>query len=632
MSSLKCSLITPACFIVAAGMLFCPALARAQASLAAEDIIDEVPVKVGNLLEKFTVIRDAVQKDQWYYVPDQPRIVERRMSSGEREPEFALVRFQFKDPANPEQLAEGGFLQFAMSLGLPPEVLPQLRAVIARHRGGNPDAIRLAALPFKTAVAHLYFPKSGALVASENVGPGIAPTFATQKMAYAISLTKIEADIYDTLVSGTTGLAAGIEFTYTGLTPPVGFTVTVDWDQAYNYYSKDEKIRAELSLGGWFGGKANIDRNKLIESMKQNKVFTIDEIDNPENGAKYLEMVLDRINKELLQNAIPPQTIAEAQAGDPTPSQNILDKLKNKYFGSAGYSVAIKQRSQVRSGKEVVSFRSRKQQERKTIAAGFVGIGSYPEEMRKRLVHIVPPGPWKSAFFLLPNVGDAQEIGISQVDLEVRLKKGDATHATQVAVWKPTAVSPPAGASATPVLTVTGGWTGVGGTGPRSLLVFGMMDLYAQDPTLSGVRFETATQITLKNDVLRVNESRLVDDQIALVPPLSATKIIRLDTSSLSWSSLVPESKLVSATVTVKAGDKSFNALVKPRLVDGKPLPPREVNWVVPRNVSSIVANVTFRLADGSTVAWSDNGRNLAEGQENAGDLPIELVDKDWRP
>jgi hypothetical protein len=76
---------------LAIALVICPRAAQAQASLAAEDIIDEVPVKIGNAVEKFTVIRDAIQTDQWYYVPDQPRIAERVMSSGQREPEFALV-------------------------------------------------------------------------------------------------------------------------------------------------------------------------------------------------------------------------------------------------------------------------------------------------------------------------------------------------------------------------------------------------------------------------------------------------------------------------------------------------------------------------------------------------------------
>jgi hypothetical protein len=603
--------------LLAIAAMFCiPTTGLAQASLASEDIIDEVPVKIGNVIETFTVLRDAIQKDQWYYVPDQPRVVERVMSSGQREPEFMLVRYQFKDPANPEGLAEGGFLQFAMSLGLPPEAIPQLRTVIAQRTGGNPDTIRLSALPFKSAVANLYVPKSGLLIASEHVGPGIAPTFSTQKMTYAIPLTKIGSDVYDTLVNGTTGLAAGIEFTYTGLTPPVGFTVEVDWDQAYTFYSKDEKIRAELSLGGFFGGKASIDRNKMLETLKQNKVIRVMEIDNPENGAKYLEGVLERINKELLENVKPPTNIpTEASAGDPTPSKGILDKLKSRFFGSAGYSVAIKERKQVRQGKEIVSFNSRKLQERKTIAAGFVGIGSYPEEIRKRLVAIVPPGPWKSAYFLLPNVGDAQEIGIGQVDLELRLKKGNVTRETQLAVWKPNS-----------------GWRGVGNADPRSLLVFPLMSLFAQDPNLSDVRFESTTQVTLKNEVMKVTDSLPVDDQKAIVTPLSAVKVIRLDTTSLSWAGLVPDSKLVSATISLKAGDKSFNALVKPRLLDSKLAPPAPINWIVPRNVSSIVATVTFRLSDGSTVSWSENGRNLATGQENASDLYIELIDAHWKP
>jgi hypothetical protein len=173
----------------------------------------------------------------------------------------------------------------------------------------------------------------------------------------------------------------------------------------------------------------------------------------------------------------------------------------------------------------------------------------------------------------------------------------------------------------------------VGSTGlvAGSLMVFPLMDLFAGDPTLSGVKFDTATQVTLKNDVLRVNDSLPVDDQRAIVTPLSATKVVRLDTTSLSWSGLVPDSKLVSATVSLRAGDKSFNALVKPRLIDSKLALPAPVNWIVPRTVSSVTANITFRLSDGSTVSWPGNGRNLASGQENAGDLFIELVDADWR-
>ena len=253
--------------LVIAGLLAAPRASYAQASLASEDIIEEVIVRIGDVDHRFTVIRDALVKEQWYYAPDQPRLSERLMSSGKREPEFTLVRYQFKDPANPEALAEGGFMQFAITLGLPPEAQPQMKAAIAKHANVQPETIRLAALPFKDATVHLYIPKSGLLVASEHVGPGIAPTFATQKMTFAIPLSKIGSDVYDTIANGTTGLAAGVEFTYTGLTPPTGFTVEVDWDMAHTFFSKDEKARAEVSVMGFFGGKASGDRNKLVETL-----------------------------------------------------------------------------------------------------------------------------------------------------------------------------------------------------------------------------------------------------------------------------------------------------------------------------------------------------------------------------
>ncbi len=596
--------------------LLCPRLAFAQASLASEDMIDEVIVRIADVDYRFTVIRDALQKDQWYYAPDQPRLSERQMSNGKREPEFTLVRYQFRDPANPEALAEGGFMQFAITLGLPPEAQPQMKAAIAAHAKVAPESIRLAALPFKDATVHLYIPKSGMLVASEPVGPGIAPTFATQKMTFSIPLSKIGSDVYDTIANGTTGLAAGIEFTYTGLTPPTGFTVEVDWDQAYTFFSKDEKLRAEIGVMGFFGGKANVDRNKLVETLQQNKVLTIHEIEPGESGQQALQLILARINQELLAASTPPASVGEAQASDPKMPENILKRLTSKIFGSVGYSVAIKDRKITKKGKETVRFISRKLQDRKTLASGFVGIGAYPEDVRQRLVTIVPPGPWKSAFFMLPNVGDAQEIGVSQVDMEIRLRKGDQTHATQVAVWKPAT-----------------GWRGVGGGtsgDPRSLVAFGLMDLYAKDPSLADVKFETATQVTIKNDVLRVTDSLPVDDQRAIVTPLSAVKVVRLDTSSLSWAGLVPESELVSATVAIKAGDKSFTTLVKPRLVDANLVPPASVNWVVPRS-GPVTATITFRLKDGRTISWAQNGKNLAADQESAGDLFLELIDADWR-
>ncbi len=381
------------CFLVILlfGAMNAPLFAWAQPSLASEDIIDEIPVTIANVTERFTVVRDAVQKDQWYHVPDHLRLSERVGAGGARVPEFTVVRYRSKDPTNPETL-EGGFVQFAMSLAIPPEAIDQLKAAIAKVRNVPAPSIRLAALPFKSATAHLYVPKSGELIASEPIGSGIAPTFATQKIAYSIPLKKLGPNVYDSLVNGRPGLSVVVEFTYPGLTPPVGFQVTVDWDQAYSFYSRQDKLNTSFAVAGYFGAKADVDRQQLVEELEQNRVIQIDQIDDDGNTGKYVEMVLNRLNKELIDSMKPPTTVARL-GGTRLDDKTFLEKLRGNFTGTDGYSVAIKDRRQVKSGKEVFRFNARVLQERKTVAAGFVGIGDYPEEVRRRLVTIVQPAP-----------------------------------------------------------------------------------------------------------------------------------------------------------------------------------------------------------------------------------------------
>ncbi len=245
---------------------------HAQASLAAEDKIDEVPVTIKGVVESFTVVRDALIEEQWYYMPDRPRVFERTVD-GVTEPEFALIRYQFKDPDNPQELIEGGLLQFAASLAIPPEAIPQLEKVI-RQKTGSDKPIRLAAMPFKDATVSLYTPGEGTLLAEAPKGAGIAPTFATQKMAFSVPMTRVGSDVYDELVNGNTGMPVVVQFSFNGLTPPAGFKVEVDWDQTHDYYSKHQKFAAQAAWKG-FGGSIDVDRQKIRETLEENKCMKV---------------------------------------------------------------------------------------------------------------------------------------------------------------------------------------------------------------------------------------------------------------------------------------------------------------------------------------------------------------------
>ncbi len=97
------------------GFLILSAQVYGQASLAGENIIDTIEID-GTL---YTCVRDAMKEDQWYYIPNSPRLVENKID-GKMVPKFTLVRFQYKEGT---RFVEGGVLQFEVNMALPPKKL-----------------------------------------------------------------------------------------------------------------------------------------------------------------------------------------------------------------------------------------------------------------------------------------------------------------------------------------------------------------------------------------------------------------------------------------------------------------------------------------------------------------------------
>jgi hypothetical protein len=98
---------------------------QASPSLAAEHQIDGIPVTINGVKASFTVVQDAFDEYQWYYIPDQPRLFERTVD-GKTEPEFTLISYQFKNTSNSNNLLERGLLQFATRLAIPSQAMGQL--------------------------------------------------------------------------------------------------------------------------------------------------------------------------------------------------------------------------------------------------------------------------------------------------------------------------------------------------------------------------------------------------------------------------------------------------------------------------------------------------------------------------
>lgn len=594
--------------------------ARAQPSLAVGDQIDDIAISVRGTPEVFTVIRDANDRGQWYYVPNTPRLFERSFQ-GRTEPEFALVAYQFTDPKKAGALLEGGVLQFAATLAVPAEVLTGLRSEISKRLKAakppeqvEPESVRLSALPIKSAEVHLYTPQSGDFLAGSPHGEGIAPTFATQKMVFALPLTKVGTAVYEELINGNTGVPVVVMFKYQGLTPPAGFRVKFNFKRAHEHYSTDKKFAARASWFGIFGGSADISSKEILDTLKEAKAidFQVDEGETfkAADAEKYLQPILKRINDEIIEATKPPERINPAEA--PAPSAG-------GWF-SAGYSQATVKANYTNEKEEVVSFKIRQSVERGTVASGFIGIGQYPEDLRKKLVTLAGQGPLKSAFFVLPEVGDADALGITQVDLNVALRTGDGDSDSQLRKWSPGS-----------------GWTFQGSQASK-LIALPLAGVAREDPSLKDLRFlvDTTVHIGGRWSVTSKDVLKGINGDLPVAPPLENFDVIEIDTDACTWRGLDPDrkSRLEQIDVELKTGPGApFRRAIKPFNKDGKDTSPRPVFWLVPRAKEGaaetpVRTTIVFQ-AGGERIRWKHNGKDL---REIAPSLTLSLTDDDWRP
>jgi hypothetical protein len=580
-------------------------LVFAQASLISEDIIDDI--RVGN--ETFTVVRDAVRREQWYYVPDRPRLYE-RVSNQVAEPEFTLLKYQFDDPQHHGNLLEGGLLQFSSSLMLPSDVIEGLRDQISGRRSISKEIIRLSAMPIKSADVLIYTPQSATLLAEAPKGNGIAPTFATQKMVFTVPLTAIGADVYAGLVDSATGVPVMVSYTYEGLTPPGGFTVFVDYDQTYRHYSESSSFRAEASYLGLFGGgytrTSESIFNELVNSHCIRVDLTVGENFTMAQAQGYLQPILARINSELLEASKPPDKVDPAKASA---------AAKGGWWGSVNYSVATKSEVDRKHGTETFDFHVRSIMDRKTVASGFIGIGKYPDEIRKKLV-FNSVGTFQRAFFLLPGIEDVDQMGIRQVQLEVNMRS-DANNLLP----NPKTVS----------WTPKQSWSD--GAQTMNVIAFGLGGFGLSQEQIRRLKFVESVRISLKNGP-PLEYKQTVDafnGTLGIPRPTDNLEIVTVDGQSLSWKRLDTTSKLEAVEVAMASGNRAVSETLRPQLNNGKWEIPKPFYWLVGRSLGQqadpLSVTIRFRLDDGTTSTWSHSG----DLRQNSVSSTIVLFDSDWK-
>jgi hypothetical protein len=396
--------------------------AIAQVSLSSDHVID---IAVDGYENKFTVIRDGRDQNQWYYMPDMPRLVE-KSQGGKKIPEFTLLRYQYHNDKDLEKLVEGGFLQFGVTAEIPTDAFTQIKEYLENRFG---KAIKLGSVIFKSAQVSAYTPVNAAvndsstIMGAAGVGSGIAPVFSTQKMVFSFPYNKIGSNVINTLISSQTGIPVFVTLNYIGLTPKLGLKVEWDWQSIYNHYSSDEKFKASASYFGWVGASYEYSSQKIWDILTSDNSIRISGITgegfNPQDLDKILQPILARINSEILAGVQPPEKIAPAVASAPSASGR---------FFSVGYSVAMKEKHEIKSGKGTFDFSVQNMVERTTVIGGFMGIGSYSKDVRDLLVLNSTEDDYKSASIILPSPlsnDNWAELKINKIDLSLSMINDD---------------------------------------------------------------------------------------------------------------------------------------------------------------------------------------------------------------
>lgn len=561
--------------------------ACAQASLIAENIVDAVSVSVktpdgSTEKQTYTLVRDARISEQWYYFPNQPRLAE-TVIDGARVPELSFIRYT--SSTSDGQLKSAGLLTFAVTLAAPVEAIDALKMSLAdalKQRGALvPSQIRLSAIPVNSATAAVFSPTNGQLLAEGGANSiitaqdGAAPTNVGNKIVFALMLTDVGADIYKALLDGTGGVPVWIRYKFNGLTPPAGFKVTANWDQAYEHYSKNEQFRARASYYGWFSANYASDRAYIRDELLKSSAIKVEAITGgtftQETLDNYLQPIVKRLNDTILKDLTPPQKIDPAKASTPG---------SGGFFGGVGYSVAVKDVKDIKKGIETWDFSISAIQERGGSADGSVGLQRYPKETRGRLVTSIDAGNWDRVYMALPGAES-----LDRAELRARLRAGSKIIAERYFRF-----------------TERTGWLNVQGN--QSAAGFWVSLLSYPDFDRKTAAWETQYQFSLGDfSVSTTTKIPLEADSGVLFAPQDLVQVLTVSGDGLSFQGSEAPSKLMSVDVVLREGTRVARRTFKKETAAGVSSITPDLKWITPSFIdgkpAAVSAQIVANLAGG---------------------------------
>ncbi len=449
--------------------LACAIPAQAQPVAGGVDTFD-MAIDVNGRKEVVTVTRDLYRPAQWYYVPSKPHVC----MTDNGEPVFALLKIQAKDPIT-EKPINSAFIQFAVTLGLPPASVEEMRQKLEKVMDpALPRPVMLAPLPIESAKISIMHPKTGALIAAGGEAPELTTANVNAEIPMQLYVTSLGADVYEDLVSGNTGIPVWFEFSYNMISIPASIKVRANWKTVHEHVSSDVKLKADIAYEQ-YGLAPQVNHARVREFLTSKKGIFVETISGEAWPADKIEKVegqiLDQLFKEVFEaDKTFIDKIDPAAAKDPemptghlaTPKQqnpkgsetvDIGDTVSKVGDGlvntagkgvmavlsggatcfmqgvnfKAGVSVAMKDIKKVRSG-DVEIIMNKRTIVKKTSGCGtFIGIGNFIKKnpaLKDKLIRTLNQGNWEVAEFHLPPAPTPKSTMIQQMNITVSILDG----------------------------------------------------------------------------------------------------------------------------------------------------------------------------------------------------------------
>lgn len=618
----------------------------------------KVDEKIGNSTEEsmITVIRDSAKPLVWYYVPNRPRLAEvtsKKDGKTVTKPVFQLMTLQTKD-AKSKNIYEEGLLQFSLRMDLQPETASQAKNLIFEKLKKEAAAtessdITLLPLPVSSATISLYEP-SGAWLSSGIQQPAIAPIFSTQAVPFQINLTSLGADAMKALTQkGQGGLGVAYQFSFEGVLPPSKLTIEVDWDQTFKHYSENTKTKTYGFAIVWGGTKKTNDTT-IAESLLENKCIKTSMEGRPdelEALTKVMDVVIERINNEIMEKMTPPEKVDPAEAEEPTYGPGI--------FCGQGSSKATKNKEVVKKGKETFTFERAKIVTRESICGTFIGIGNYDKEIIEAANIVMDPGHWEKAYYTIPAVGNDPSLLSISLNQYVQYKEGSGKPAgtyprfsgaenPQLITWTPTALSGKPG------------WANKDGEAVANIS-WPLQSLYAEakdaNKDIKDANKDINDYVEYKVEITITSKGKgaLVDEVsfTKILPMMAGDKPVTnpmalVDTLTVTCDYLTFGLKKVGLK-TAQFDIERKDAEGKAKLAkyswkfDAKSVTNKETShsWFIPKEgefqyIPKVIFNLFSANEAGQTqIPWKYNGKNLL-GEDGFGALDLDPSDDDWDP